>query len=229
MPKSGNALVVMAKAPVAGAVKTRLVPPLSSQEAVEFYRCLLLDLLESFASFEDADLFVAFTPADAASLFHELAPPGFLCFSQRGRDLGERMRSIFEDLFEKGYERVVVSGSDLPVFPSSFLSDAFRALAESFDVVLGPSRDGGYYLIGSTRLVPEIFTGIPWGTGQVIEATRRQLSRTGVEPFLLPVWFDVDTIDDLRAFEKMVSSGVPTRASELLKNLSGLRKASNRL
>lgn len=227
MPKSGNALVVMAKVPVAGAVKTRLSPPFSSQEAAELYRCLLLDLLESFAAFEDADLFVAFTPADAASLFHELAPPAFVCFAQRGRNLGERMQFIFEDLFAKGYERAVVVGSDLPVFPASFLNDAFRALAEPSSVVLGPSRDGGYYLIGLSRLVPEIFAGIPWGSEKVFQETRQRLSLIGIEPFLLPAWFDVDTAEDLRFFEEMASTGAQRRTSEMLNKLSGLRKRSH--
>jgi rSAM/selenodomain-associated transferase 1 len=228
MPKSGNAFVVMAKAPVAGEVKTRLVPPLSFQEAAEFYRCLLLDLLESFASFEDADLFVAFTPVDAASLFHQLAPPAFVCFAQRGRDLGERMQFIFEDLFAKGYERAVVIGSDLPVFPSSFLKGALQTLAESSEVVLGPSRDGGYYLIGLSRLVPEIFTGIPWGTGRVLEATRLRLSEIGIEPPLLPEWFDVDTVEDLCALEELVSCGATTQAPAFLNKLS-LRQRAHRL
>ena len=111
MPKSANALVVMAKAPLVGEVKTRLAPPLSLKEAAELYRCLLLDLLENVRSFEGADLYVAFSPAAAAALFHEITPRDFVCFPQRRGDLGERMASIFEDLFEKSYERAVVIGS----------------------------------------------------------------------------------------------------------------------
>ncbi|HEY3306238.1 MAG TPA: TIGR04282 family arsenosugar biosynthesis glycosyltransferase [Candidatus Binatia bacterium] len=223
MPRSGNALVVMAKAPVAGEVKTRLVPPLTLDEAAELYRCLLLDLLENFAAFETADRYVVFSPPSAARLFDEIAPPGFICFPQQGADLGDRMRSIFEDLFERGYERIVVIGSDLPVFPSSFLSDAFRALAESARVVLGPSRDGGYYLIGLSRLVPEIFSDMAWGSERVFEATRRKLSRIGIEPVLLPVWFDVDRVEDLPALAAGGSARLRTRTFELLKKIPGLR------
>lgn len=230
MPKSGNALVVMAKAPVAGAVKTRLVPPLSLEEAADLYRCLLLDLLENIAAFKGADLYVAFTPEAAASLFQKIVPPGFVCFPQRGQDLGERMADIFENLFERGYERIVVIGSDLPVFPSSFLNAAFRALAGSRShVVLGPSRDGGYYLIGLGGFVPEIFTGIPWETEQVLDATRRQLSRIRIEPVLLPEWFDVDKVEDLRYLAEMVSIGQQTRASAMLGRLSQLRQRPHRL
>ena len=229
MPKSANALVVMAKAPLVGEVKTRLAPPLSLKEAAELYRCLLLDLLENVRSFEGADLYVAFSPAAAAALFHEITPRDFVCFPQRRDDLGERMASIFEDLFEKSYERAVVIGSDLPVFPSSFLRDAFRALAGSSDVVLGPSRDGGYYLIGLSRLVPEIFTGMPWGTARVLQATRDRLSRVGVEPSLLPGWFDVDTVEDLKFLKQMVSTRTQTRTSKMIKKLSILRDLPYRL
>jgi uncharacterized protein len=229
MPRSANALIVMAKAPVAGEVKSRLVPPLSFEEAAELYRCLLLDLLENVASFEEADLYLAFTPADAAHSFRDLAPPNFTCVPQRSGDLGERMAGIFEDSFEKGYERAVVIGSDLPVFPSSFLRDAFRALAGSSDVVLGPSRDGGYYLIGLSRLLAEIFTHIPWGTARVLQATRDRLSRIGVEPLLLPGWFDVDTVEDLRFLKQMVCTGSQTRTSEMIKKLAILRDLPYRL
>jgi uncharacterized protein len=229
MSRSANALIVMAKAPVAGEVKSRLAPPLSLEEAAELYRCLLLDLLENIASFEEADLYLAFAPADAAHLFGDLASPSFTCVPQRSGDLGERMAGIFKDSFEKGYRRVVVIGSDLPVFPSSFLRDAFRALAGSSDVVLGPSRDGGYYLIGLSRLVAEIFTGIPWGTARVLQATRDRLSPIGVEPLLLPGWFDIDTVEDLQSLKQMVSTGVQTRTSEMVKKLSILRDFPYRL
>jgi rSAM/selenodomain-associated transferase 1 len=197
MPKSANALVVMAKAPVAGEVKTRLVPPLTPDAAAELYRCLLLDLLDHLAAFAGADLYIACDPPAGLSLFQEFAPPAFVCFPQRGGDLGQRMRSIFEDLFNKGSERVVVIGSDLPVFPLTFLDEAFRALDGAAPVVLGPSRDGGYYLIGLGRMLPEVFTDVPWGTERVFEATGRRLSRMGVAPVLMPEWFDVDTAADL--------------------------------
>jgi rSAM/selenodomain-associated transferase 1 len=223
MPKSGNALVVMAKAPVAGEVKTRLVPPLSSEDAAELYRCLLLDMLDHVAVFDGADLYIAFDPPGAASLFQEIAPPGFFCFPQRGGDLGGRMHAIFEDMFGREYQRVAVIGSDLPVFPLNFMDDAFRALAESGRVVLGPSRDGGYYLIGLDRPEPEIFSDIRWGSDRVFETTRRKLSRIGIEPVLLPVWFDVDRVEDLPALAASGAAGLQPRTCELLKKIPGLR------
>lgn len=199
MAMHANALVVMAKAPVTGMVKTRLVPPLSPEEAAELYRCLLLDLLESLGSFKWADLFVAFTPADAASLFDKLAPSGFVCFPQRGADLGGRMNHIFEDLFCKDYRNIVLVGSDLPYLPSSFLKEAFVILERSAqDLVLGPGCDGGYYLIGMNRHIPEVFEGIAWSTKSVLSKTIQKLTDLGLKPYLLPLWFDIDTAEDLR-------------------------------
>jgi rSAM/selenodomain-associated transferase 1 len=204
MPTHANALVVMAKAPLPGTVKTRLVPPLSHEEAAELYQALLLDLLESLGSFKLADPFVAFTPAETASLFNEITPPGFVCFPQRGEDLGARMNNVFLDLFTQGYENLVIIGSDLPALPSCFLEEAFVMLGRSEkEVVLGPSRDGGYYLIGMGRSIPEIFKGIPWGEENVLATTLQKISSLGLKAYLLPTWFDIDTPEDLRHLDSV--------------------------
>lgn len=192
-----NALVIMAKAPVPGQSKTRLVPPLSPQEAAEISRCLLLDLLDSLASFEGADLFVAFSPAEAAPFFQETVPSNFVCFAQNGRDLGERMKNVFDDLMSRGYKNVVLLGSDVPALPAGFLTEAFMVLGKSEKVVVGPSRDGGYYLIGLNRAEPEIFTGVTWSSEDVLALTVKKLSDCGRRPYFLPSWFDIDTKEDL--------------------------------
>ena len=199
-----NALVIMAKAPLPGEVKTRLVPPLSPEEAAELSRCLLLDLVEGLKSFQRADLFIAFTPVEHAAFFSETARGHFVCIPQRGRDLGERMKHIFEDLFSKGYRNIVVIGSDVPVFPPRFLQDAFAALENSdCRFTLGPSRDGGYYLIGMNRYVPDVFQGIPWSSSRVLSATVQQLSALGLAPYFIPTWCDVDTVEDLRYLKSL--------------------------
>ncbi|MGH7848254.1 MAG: TIGR04282 family arsenosugar biosynthesis glycosyltransferase [Candidatus Binatia bacterium] len=193
-----KALVVMAKAPIAGQVKTRLVPPFSSEQAAELYRCLLEDLLEEIRSFSLADRFVAYTPAEAAPFFAETVPIEFARFPQRGLDLGERMHAIFADLAANGYKSTVLVGSDLPLFPRQFLEQAFGALGRGgADVVLGPSRDGGYYLLGMGRPVPGIFVNMGWGSDQVLSTTLRRLDDLAVTVSLLPEWFDLDTAADI--------------------------------
>lgn len=194
----------MAKAPIAGRVKTRLVPFLSPEEAAELSRALVLDLLEALSAFKEADLAIAFSPQDAGPWFKETAPPGFSLFPQCGENLGERMGCIFDDFFTRGYRNIVIVGSDLPVFPLRLLEEAFGALEKSdLDLVLGPSRDGGYYLIGMKRAAPGLFRDIPWGGSQVLSATTRRASGLGLKYHLLRSWFDIDTPEDLRTLASM--------------------------
>ncbi len=210
MAMHANALVVMAKAPLPGMVKTRLVPPLSNEEAAGLYRCLLLDILDGLKFFARADLFVAFTPAVSSPIFQELVSPSFVCFPQRGEDLGERMNNIFVDLLTKGYKHIAIIGGDLPAFPQRFLEEAFVKLERSeTDVVLGPSRDGGYYLIGMNRPIPEIFQGIAWSSDQVFSCTVSKLRQLGIHPHLIPTWFDIDSFEDLQ-YLKYLADQFPT-------------------
>ena len=229
MAKQGNALVVMAKAPVAGRVKTRLVPPLSPEEAAQFYGSLLLDLLESLSSFREADMFVAFTPVEAAIFFKETCPANFMCFPQSGGELGEKMELVFQDLFNRGYRKIVLIGSDLPVFPSRFLRNTFRELEKAGynRIVLGPSRDGGYYLIGMNHPTPEIFRGIPWSARGVLSVTIQKLRDLGMKPYTLPPWFDIDTLEDLHHLAGLKSA--PHSQQHACKFLEGLAAEKLRL
>ena len=222
MPTRVNALAVMAKAPIAGTVKTRLVPPLTPAQAAEFCRALLRDQLEHLKALTVADLFVAFTPSDARAVVAEILPPEFRCFPQHGEDLGARMGKVFDHLRDNEYENIVLIGSDLPALPLSYVERAFESLSSRGKrVVLGPSHDGGYYLVGMSRRTPEIFHGMTWSHDQVLAQTLAKLADLGVDQELLPVWFDVDTVDDLRRLQSC--SDVP--AKETLKNtLSLLRQ-----
>jgi glycosyltransferase A (GT-A) superfamily protein (DUF2064 family) len=209
----------MAKAPIPGAVKTRLVPFLSIDEAAELARALLIDQLSHLKAISTADLYLAFTPQETAALMHELAPPEFALFSQTHGDLGARMQNIFANLFAKGHKYIVLIGADLPPVPLGYFTQAFIHLhgkkspihppfvkgeRGGFDgpqqrVVLGPSRDGGYYLIGLNRQVPEIFTDMRWSHDQVFAQTLVKLRALTVPTLELPQWFDVDTPADLKA------------------------------
>jgi hypothetical protein len=198
MPIRANALAVMAKAPVPGEVKTRLTPPLTLEQAAELYRALLLDQLEHLTALEAADLYVAFTPNEAEPLIASIVPAEYRCFVQRGGDLGERMNEVFAELRRRGYRNLVLIGSDLPPVPLATLQQAFTRLStEGRRVVLGPSRDGGYYLAGMNQPVPEIFSGMTWSDEHVLKTTTDRLTQLGIEFGLLPEWFDVDTIKDL--------------------------------
>jgi hypothetical protein len=198
MPIRANALAVMAKAPVPGEVKTRLTPPLTLEQAAELYRALLSDQLEHLTALEAAELYVAFTPSEAEPLIASIVPADYRCFAQRGGDLGERMNEVFGELWRRGHRSLIVIGSDLPPVPLDTFQQAFAQLsADGKRVVLGPSRDGGYYLAGMNQPVPEIFSGMTWSNERVLKTTTDRLTQLGIDFGLLPEWFDVDTVEDL--------------------------------
>lgn len=219
-----NALAIMAKVPIPGQVKTRLTPFLSPEEAAELYRSLFFDQIESLLSFGRADLFIAFAPEGAAVLFQEPVPSDFVCFLQSGGDLGDRMYNALIHLSTQGYRNIVLIGSDAPALPSRFLDEAFGILEQgTHDLVLGPSRDGGYYLIGMSRPVPEIFQGIPWSSDRVLETTTQKLVPLGLRAHLLSPWFDVDTVGDLQYLQSVadqLEGGAGQRTLRFLKNRS---------
>lgn len=192
-----NALIVMTKAPRPGESKTRLVPPLTFEEAAALAQALLTDQLNHLARFAGAELFVAFAPQDAAAFFHALVPARFSCFPQKGEDLGERMRQAFQNLFTTGWKSILLIGSDLPPIPFETFDAAYAALGAGRDVVLGPTADGGYYLIGMSRLVVDVFAGIHWSRADVLHRTLEKISGAGLSHELLPLWHDIDTPEDL--------------------------------
>jgi len=191
-----SALFVMAKDPRPGQVKTRLCPPLDHGTAARLYRCFLLDVLELVAAVPGVDPVVAYTPAGARAAFAHLVNGRFHLVPQAGADLGARLENTFRVLFQRGYGRVAAVSTDSPDLPAEYLRQAFHHLERS-SVVLGPCPDGGYYLIGMSRLVPELFREMPWSTDRVVPVTAERAARLGLELARLPEWHDVDTPDDL--------------------------------
>jgi hypothetical protein len=201
-----RALFVMAKDPRVGTVKTRLCPPLRPETAARLYRCFLSDVLDLVASLQDVDPVVAYSPADAGPEFARLTSGRFLLLPQEGEDLGERLESTFRTLFRRGYERVSAVSTDSPDLPIEYLHEAFRRL-EGAPVVVGPCPDGGYYLIGLSRLIPELFRNMPWSTERVVAETDACARRFGLGVSYLPPWHDVDTAADLDRLVRDLTHG----------------------
>lgn len=197
MPAPRNTLIILAKAPTPGAVKTRLIPPLSPEQAASLYAAFVRDLAASAARLTGIDCRLGCSPTTSDPLFKELAGRGFEPFAQRGQDLGARMANAIEDARRAGGDRIVLIGADLPTLPVRILNEAFERL-EDHEVVLGPSRDGGYYLIGARSGTPPIFGDMPWGSETVLEKTLGALIEAKQSTYMLPFWYDVDTIHDLR-------------------------------
>jgi len=193
-----RALMVMAKEPLVGRTKTRLSPPLSSQQATDLYRCLLLDTLELMKRVEGVQPIIAYLPSDAALFFRRFAPPGFDFVPQVGDDLGERLDNVLTHCLQTGYHQAVVMDSDSPTLPVAYLRQAFRELNDpAVDVVLGPCDDGGYYLIGLKSPCPALFRGIVMSTPTVTAETLERAHEQGLRVACLPRWYDVDTSEEL--------------------------------
>ncbi len=193
--------IIFAKEPVPGQVKTRLTPPLSPEMACRLYRCFLEDIIEETVRLQGMEIALAYTPAGARKFLQGLAHPGMHQVAQEGRDLGERQAHAFAWGFDAGYDVVLLRGSDTPDLPGDMLLEAAEKLAaSSAQIVLGPSRDGGYYLIGLKGLHPQLFDGLSWSTGSVLADTLSRARELDLQVHLLPYWQDIDTYADLLDF-----------------------------
>ncbi len=197
----GCALTIMAKAPKPGRVKTRLTPPLTSEQASALSICFLRDTASCIAEValgSSAAPVVSYTPVGDEALFEGILPPEFSLVLQRGNTFGERLFFTAQDLFACGFNAVCLIDSDSPTVPKTAYEHAARALAEPGDrVVLGPSADGGYYLIGIKRPHADLFRDIAWSTSSVYAQTVERAQAGGLEVIVLPLWYDVDDGDTL--------------------------------
>ena len=194
----GSILVLFARAPRAGKVKSRLADALGEEAALEIYLAFLKDSIEIVRRVSPGGIRPAIAWSGAEGRVPEVEEmlAGFEILEQEGENLGQRMSNAFADLLSRGHDRVVIIGADTPSLPLEHLYKAFELLRDR-DLVLGPANDGGYYLIGARAVYPEIFRDIPWGTDRVLKETVALLRIYGVPRVLLPVWDDVDTIEDL--------------------------------
>ena len=197
------ALAVMAKAPKAGRVKTRLSPPLTLEQTAALNIQFLRDTTENIATIPGAAGLISYTPVGDEALFDGLLPETFALVPQRGDGFGERLLAAAEDILAIGYGSVCLIDSDSPTVPAAAFYRAVEALRAPGDrIVLGPSDDGGYYLIGLKQAHAAPFERIAWSTGSVYAETVARCSEAGLEVVTLPTWYDVDdaaTLDVLTA------------------------------
>ena len=249
------ALAIMTKAPQAGRVKTRLVPPLTPEEAAELNKCFLRDTAAAISSVcslrpvGDAGLksnvkasqseaattargIAVYTPVGAESAYNDILPPDFNLLPQRGAGFGERLYFTVEDLFKCGFESVCLIDSDSPTVPAENFAEAVDLLGMSEDrVVLGPSDDGGYYLIGVRKPHRHLFEQVDWSTERVLTQTMQRATEIRLEVKLLPIGYDVDDARSLRRLcDELLADTAPTgRAPHTRKFLKTLRAEVRRL
>jgi rSAM/selenodomain-associated transferase 1 len=205
------ALAVMTKAPQAGRVKTRLVPPLTPEEAAELNKCFLRDTAAAISSAcsrrpvgdegktARSSPIAVYTPVGAESAYTDVLPADFSLLPQRGDKFGERLYLAIEDLFKCGFGSLCLIDSDSPTVPAENFEQAVELLSTSEDcVVLGPSDDGGYYLIGVKKPHRHLFEQIDWSTERVLNQTMQRATEIGIEVKLLSIGYDVDDDASLR-------------------------------
>lgn len=208
-PPQDSLLVVMAKTPRAGEVKTRLIPPLTPEDAAAFHRACLIDTLEKVKSLSGVVPALAYTPDDTEAEFLELWPGELLRFPQSGRSLGERMLNCLRRGFAEGFRFVAVHGTDIPHAPAQELLRGFEELrTDRADLVLGPTLDGGYYYLAVSADHTELFRDIRWGTREVYEKTLKRADNIGLRIGVIAPVRDLDTPEDLDSVHmELIRSG----------------------
>ncbi|MDQ3009934.1 MAG: TIGR04282 family arsenosugar biosynthesis glycosyltransferase [Acidobacteriota bacterium] len=201
-----EALVLMAKAPIEGQVKTRLIGALTAADAKQLYVAFLSDtfaLMEAIMEErDDLSLILCYTPEGTEEAFEEVEREGCLMIAQRGDDLGERLINCFADVFARSYDVVIAIGGDSPTLPEGMIHEAFDSLENDDEVVVVPAEDEGYCLIGMRKLHQPIFQDIPWGTSGVMAATEAQAKKVGLSLIVGPTWYDVDTPEELERLKE---------------------------
>jgi hypothetical protein len=206
-----NALLTVAKRPAPGRTKTRLAPPLSPEQASALYECLLRDTLDLMRCVPHVQPAIAYLPAEERAYFEALAPD-FALVLQEGDDLGARLDNALTRALSAGFRRAVIMNSDGPTLPLDYLTRAFDALANGADVALGPSDDGGYYLIGLRRPAPRLLREVRMSTPDVLADTLAIAAQERLRVELLPVWYDVDDGASLARLRAELATAPPSVA-----------------
>jgi uncharacterized protein len=192
---SDPVLVIMAKAPRPGTVKTRLTPSLPLQAVTEFYRCLLDDTLALAQSLDGVEIAIMCPDSDISELA-EFAGSRVCIVAQNGQGLAAGLTSVFSHFTRHHARRIIAFNSDSPHLPGSVLEKAFETLAVH-DLVVGPTYDGGYYLVGATASYPTFFTGDGMGTGDALETLLSRARDLDLSVGFVDLFYDIDVAEDL--------------------------------
>ncbi len=205
--KMNECLIIMVKQPAPGKVKTRLARDIGEIPAAELYACFLADLWERVGQLA-IPVIISCEQQSSVEYFrsHDKAE----IIIQRGNNIGERMYDAFTECFRKGYGRAILIGSDSPDIPHSYFWQAISSL-EACDMVIGPTTDAGYYLVGFKQetLCEDIFREINWSTSKVWEETQARILQNRINCHILPEWYDIDTISGLQKYFYQNSRSMP--------------------
>lgn len=223
--ESRRVLVIMAKAPRPGAVKTRLESSLSADAVIEFYRCLLADTLTLARSLNDVEVAIMCPDLDVGDLA-ELAGAEVRVVAQKGEGLAVGLTSVFEHFAEGHQQRTIAFNSDSPHLPRSVLEESFETLA-THDVVVGPTHDGGYYLVGAKTSHRTLFANDGMGTTSALQKLLARARELELSVGLAPPFYDIDVIGDLTrlADELRLTPEKAPRTAQWVKEWEGAERS----
>lgn len=209
-----RAIIIMAKVPISGNVKTRLQDALTPEKCAELAAAFLKDTFNKAKSVCENTIIAFFPPSEKNKLVEILSDETFF-IEQTGENLGERMFNAFEFAFSQKTDSVVMIGTDSPTFPADFIEQAFEFLELETDAVLGKTEDGGFYLIGLRVLPTEIFENVHWSSAETFEQVYQNIMRLNLHLREVPSWYDVDKKQDFECLKK-----------ELRQNMNSRKRAS---
>jgi len=222
--------MVFAKYPEPGKVKTRLTKMTTAEESAEFFEACLLDSLDRYLALDETDVLLFMAGEDKHDFVSKI-PDGISILTQEGEGLGARMSKAFDDAFNLLYKRVCIIGTDHPTLPADYLSLAFKHLEREQAVIIGPSEDGGYYLLGMNRPIPRLFEDMTYSHSEVYKETVSRIREDSVRALeALPYWYDVDEPNDLKRLSNDLKSSklALPRVRKVVKKLS-IKYVSHRL
>jgi len=206
LPTDRRCLIIFCKEPEKGLVKTRLAVELGEEKSLNLYKAFLKDTLDMARSLSVDGKILAYDAPSAKPSYLKSIAEDFAFYRQQGEDLGRRMDNAFNYARELGFSHIVIIGSDSPTLPSFFVKEAFESLL-THDVVIGPSRDGGYYLIGIANHIPELFQDVEWSSPHTMEDTVKNLEKLNKKVSYLKPWYDIDTPENLKFLEDVIREG----------------------
>ncbi|OGS32608.1 MAG: hypothetical protein A2474_00295 [Elusimicrobia bacterium RIFOXYC2_FULL_34_12] len=214
-----SCIIIFIKYPEAGKVKTRISYVIGQKITVELYRSFIIDTLKSLDGI-NIHKYIFFLPSNSKNKFVRWLGDRYIYIPQYGRDLGNRIEFAFRNVFKLDYNKVVLIGSDSPDLPVNLVKKAFIKL-DNNDSVIGPSLDGGYYLIGFNfkGFVPDIFNKVKWSTNTVFSDTMNIFKRNNAKIYILPKWYDIDNVSDLKYLYE-INKNTGFRNSETMKFIS---------
>ncbi|QQS67749.1 MAG: TIGR04282 family arsenosugar biosynthesis glycosyltransferase [Chlorobiota bacterium] len=214
-------LIIFCKYPKPGYVKTRLVPPLSFDEACELYKCFLLDSLELYDQIENVEKEIYLDNFNDLEVFKNISCNKYEIRFQKGNSLGDKISNAISDTLNNGFQKVIVIGSDSPTLPISYLTDCFNNL-DNYDVVFGETDDGGYYCVGSSVFHSEIFNeSLMFSTDTLLNNTIDKCNELNISFYIGKRWYDIDDYQDLKTLwshKNLLKFSLTKNYLELLNN-----------